>query len=248
MSESKASGPVPAPADVLSEYLAWVEDQRHRTGRTTGQDPVARRWGQILVPHGLRQPLRLAATRVMAPAMRRRASRLARHRPLLLNLGSAGLRREGWLSVDLAGDPVDLAWDLTRPLPFADGSVDGIFHEHFITVLTPAQGYALSRECHRLLRPGGALRVVAADPWVEGTRWEEDAERRTITRLLAMQEIIFYPGVRTVYDAETLRLVLGAAGFTTVAERQFGETSLDPVPDSERRRGGSIFVEAVRGG
>lgn len=238
--------PEPVPADRLAAYLRWVDEQRRRTGRTTSGDPAARRWGQVIVPPKLRQPLRLATTRALAPAMRLQARRMARHRPLLLNLGSAGLRRQGWLSVDLAGDAVDLAWDLTRPLPFADGSVDAIFHEHFITVLTPAQGFALTRQCHRILRPGGVLRVVVADPWVQGTRWEEDAERRAITPLLAMQEIIFYPGIRTVYDVDTLRLVLGAAGFATVEERRFGDTRLDPVPDSERRRGGSIFVEAVR--
>ena len=51
-------------------------------------------------------------------------------RPLRLHLGSGGHPLEGWVNVDVVGMGPDLHWDLTRRLPFPDGSAQAVFLEH----------------------------------------------------------------------------------------------------------------------
>ena len=74
-------------------------------------------------------------------------------------MGSGGERKAGWVNVDLLGDPVDVAWNLASPLPFAPESVDAVFHEHLLEHLPLQVGAALMQECYRVLKPGGILRV-----------------------------------------------------------------------------------------
>ncbi|MDQ3881396.1 MAG: hypothetical protein M3295_10045, partial [Chloroflexota bacterium] len=66
------------------------------------------------------------------------------------------------------------------------------------------------------------------------------------TRLLAMQGIFYVPGHQVMYDAETLELVFRAAGFHSPVERAFGDSAIQPCPDSPHRRLSSLYVEAVR--
>jgi SAM-dependent methyltransferase len=69
-----------------------------------------------------------------------------------------GLDPDRYLGVDRVPVPgVALVADLDRPLPFADGSVDEIVAVHFLEHVTSLE--ATLREFHRILRPGGALRV-----------------------------------------------------------------------------------------
>ncbi len=58
------------------------------------------------------------------------------------------------------------AWDLTRPLPFADGAFDAVLFLDVIEHLRPR--VAVLRELHRLLADGGQLLVSAPN---SQTRW-----------------------------------------------------------------------------
>jgi hypothetical protein len=49
-----------------------------------------------------------------------------------------------------------------------------------------------------------------------------------------------------MYDFETLALLLRAAGFDRPEQRAFGETALEPPPDSTHRRAETLYVEARR--
>jgi predicted SAM-dependent methyltransferase len=53
--------------------------------------------------------------------------------------------------------------DARQPLPFADSSFDFVFSEHLIEHIPFPAGCALLRECHRVLRPGGRIRIATPD-------------------------------------------------------------------------------------
>ncbi|GAA0335288.1 hypothetical protein GCM10009087_52070 [Sphingomonas oligophenolica] len=82
--------------------------------------------------------------------------------PRLLNLGGGGNLIDGALTVDI--DPrADSYVDLTKPLPFAANSIDLIFFEEVLEHVEKPIGLALLRECRRVLKPGGTIRIATPD-------------------------------------------------------------------------------------
>jgi len=63
------------------------------------------------------------------------------------------------------------------------------------------------------------------------------------TALLAVAEVALAHGHRSVWDAETLEHVLREAGFVEVRAREWGESELEPAPDSNMREPESVYAE-----
>lgn len=214
-----------------------------------------RRVARRLVPEvGLPVVHRLL-TRAIAPHQRRRARRLAESSPLRLDLGSGEAPVPGWVNVDLVGHRPDLAWDLGVPLPLADGSVEAIFTEHLLEHLPLTTALNLIRECYRLLTPGSMLRVGVPDAGAylraydgDGGDFIEEARPGRPTRLLAVREVFQEHGHRSAYDFQTLALLFETAGFCAVHQRTFGESRIQPCPDSEHRRQETLYVEGIKPG
>jgi predicted SAM-dependent methyltransferase len=237
----------PPPPAALEAYLAT------RAAGVPGRDDLARRLVRLAVPAAARPALRTAATRVVAPAQRRRAARLAAGHGLRLHLGSGLSPLPGWVNVDLLGNPVELAWDLRAALPLPDGAAAAVFHEHLLEHLPLEAGLSLLRECHRLLAPGGVLRVGVPDAGAYLRAYADGDDgffgrvrSARPTRLLAVREVFQDHGHRSAYDLETLALLVESAGFAEVGGRPFGSSRIDPCPDGPHRRLETLYVEGVR--
>lgn len=82
----------------------------------------------------------------------------------LLNVGCGTHFHPAWCNVDLVSSNAQIIeHDIRRGLPFHDGSFGAVYHSHVLEHLTPEQGESLIRECHRVLTPGGVLRIVVPD-------------------------------------------------------------------------------------
>ena len=81
-----------------------------------------------------------------------------------LNLG-CGLRfHPAWTNVDFTSTGKDtIAYDLTKGIPFADASFDVVYHSHLLEHFPKAAAKSFLRECRRVLRPEGVLRVAVPD-------------------------------------------------------------------------------------
>lgn len=253
------------PADQLLPYLRLL-DQWGNTLETdlptpmpaddTPQGGLLDRVFGVVSPEkrfAVRYAVQHRYTSLIRSRERRRAAALAERSPLLLHLGCGPHPKVGWINVDLAGHPVDVRWNLARPLPFEPGTVDGIFHEHFLEHLPITAGFAFLRANFELLRPGGILRVVVPDAGEylrsyarAGEGFIDDVRPGRPTPMLAIDELFYLYTHAAMYDAETLVLFLNAAGFGHVEVCSMGASRLDPCPDSQHRRSESLYVEAVK--
>ena len=195
-------------------------------------------------------------------------------RGLRLHIGSGPTRVPGWINIDL--HPAELALDLRWGLPFADGSVDLVYSAHCLEHQYLADGLHTLREIHRVLEPGGRVRLVVPDMEAYARAYvEDDADfftaRREVWRwvpegLTPLMTVLGNGGAgargadagerhKYGYDFVTLATMLRRAGFWQVERVSFmaGATTellLDShsavAGASHRGRHYSLFVEATK--
>ena len=91
--------------------------------------------------------------------------------PLRLNLGCGGKRLQGFIGVDRYPAPaVDVRADLTRPLPFADSTVDEIMLDNVIEHMP--QIPPLMQEMHRVARDGARI-VIRTPHFTSLSSWRD---------------------------------------------------------------------------
>lgn len=199
--------------------------------------------------HSFRQTAKLKGTRLVHPLSRRRIASLPPG-PQKLHLGSAGNYLEGWVNVDLIGMEADVTWDLRSGIPFPDGSAEAVVLEHVIEHFTLADDLDLLAECFRVLAPGGLVRLGVPDfgRYIESYAGDgsfiDEVRPGRPTRLLALGEVALSHGHRSVWDGETLARVLTESGFEGARVCAWGESELEPAPDSKRREAESVYAEA----
>lgn len=175
-----------------------------------------------------------------------------------MNFGCGANPLPGWVNLDIArGDNIDIVWDLRNGFPFASESCAALFGEHVIEHV-PREGAAkLLRECHRVLQPGGVLRLSTPDAerylrsyagdwkFLQHPAFPETFE----TPLDRINQMMREDGQHLwAYDAASMLLALRKAGFVAPRETQFRESAHPDMRqiDSESRAFESLYVECVK--
>ena len=178
---------------------------------------------------------------------------------------------EGWFNTDIDPEPGTFFLDATASFPVDDRSFDYVFVEHMIEHLTWEQGRFMLRECHRVLKPGGRIRIATPDlAWVISLREaaSEEAARynRWYVEAFVPEADRCHPafvinkafrgwGHRFLYDEETLGASLEAAGFVRPVRPAYSGSDdpelagIDRPPDESAqvmRALESLIVEARR--
>ena len=181
-------------------------------------------------------------------------------KPIYLNLGSGprGVDSPHWLNVDGFPDRnVQHVIDFSRPLPIGDGTVDGIFSEHVQEHFTLEDGVTLLSECHRILVPGGWVRLIMPDAEKILRTYLQDSDellrRRPVPSNRPMEAVNSYFRQRyehqCLYDFDLAKYAFEAAGFATVTRAEFGQGSCPPamILDDPKYCWESLYVEASKG-
>lgn len=132
--------------------------------------------------------------------------------------------------------------DLKKRLPFADNTFSAIYASHVLEHLYRSQAQLLLAECHRVLKPGGVVRLVvpdlhslvedylkcrrsgdkgAADALNDGLAFRSPAppSGNILTRSYAIWKD--FHSHKWMYDSESLTYYVEVAGFREVSRRDF---------------------------
>jgi SAM-dependent methyltransferase len=81
-----------------------------------------------------------------------------------LNLGCGSRAHPDWVNVDfVAAGPGVQSYDLRKGIPFPDQSFDVVYHSHVLEHFQRPAAVDFMRECHRVLKSGGIIRVAVPD-------------------------------------------------------------------------------------
>jgi predicted SAM-dependent methyltransferase len=181
---------------------------------------------------------------------------------VLVNVACGPHVLNGYVNVDLhAATPDVLAWDCRRSLPLADDSAAGIRAEQFVEHLETREELPdFLRDCYRVLRAGGVLRVIVPDAerflqaycaggMDEFRRLAWDSFPSDLPTRMDVINHIFHQWHehRWGYDFETLEHRLTAAGFSVVQKRAYRDSMLDALAtDREVHAPYSLYVDAAK--
>ena len=83
---------------------------------------------------------------------------------MLVNVGCGRVWHRDWINLDhQPSSPEVKAFDIRKPLPFENGTCDAVYASHVLEHLDRDEGRRLLRECRRVLKPGGVVRIVVPD-------------------------------------------------------------------------------------
>ena len=85
-------------------------------------------------------------------------------KPVMCNLGCGARYHPAWINIDFHGDDNTVfSWDLREGLPLPDTSCDVVYSSHAIEHFDRGGARSFIKECWRILKPGGIIRLVAPD-------------------------------------------------------------------------------------
>jgi predicted SAM-dependent methyltransferase len=81
-----------------------------------------------------------------------------------LNLGCGNHFHPDWINIDMLSSAPDvIAHDLRKGIPLLDCSCEVVYHSHVIEHFRQDDAVLFMKECLRVLKPGGIIRVAAPD-------------------------------------------------------------------------------------
>jgi predicted SAM-dependent methyltransferase len=152
-----------------------------------------------------------------------------------LHIGCGPQHFPGWINIDNAPYPgVDRVLDVREGLPFEDVSL--IYAEHFIEHLAYDDALQLLRECRRVLRDDGVLRLSTPNlDWVWASHYRRVlADEQKILACFAINRAFRGWGHQFLYNEHTLTATLLDAGFASVVRREYGQSEHDELRGIER--------------
>jgi predicted SAM-dependent methyltransferase len=147
--------------------------------------------------------------------------------------------------------------DLREKLKFKDNSFIGVYTEHCLEHLNPRESFNVLKECYRILKKGGILRIVVPDAekyvnyyiakkanadttsFGQFNNWKLGAE--------ALRGLTCYLGHYTLYDSELLSIYLKSIGFEKIKICKYRESyDENLVKDNPGREWNSLYIEAIK--
>lgn len=198
-----------------------------------------------------------------------------------INLGSGPRSALGWINYDwgllpflgkyrftsilvktkILSDSYNWLWpklelvDIRKTLPDEDESVDYIYCSHVLEHFEKDEAIKILKECRRVLKNKGILRIVLPDLkkiikyYENGDKFNREYfgfDKDLYNGFLGRIKRLFIRGHQWMYDAESAKNILKEAGFNKIIECSFrkGKTPNINVLDLEQHKKISFYLEA----
>jgi SAM-dependent methyltransferase len=154
--------------------------------------------------------------------------------------------------------------DASKGLPYKDESVDKIYSSHFLEHIPQDKALSVLKECYRVLKPEGVMRLVVPDlffcakQYVEKTKVLLEQQKLSDDRHIHDAFLNDMYGAYLnkkrygaehcyMYDTPTLVAILNSIGFQNIQLCQFQEGNIDEeLAFYDSRPQASIHLEALR--
>ncbi|MEH2266467.1 class I SAM-dependent methyltransferase [Nostoc sp.] len=175
---------------------------------------------------------------------------------LKLHIGCGEVYIQDWINIDVESSKADLKHDLRQPLPYENNTVDLIYNEHFIEHLTAEEGVHFLKEMHRILKPGGVIRIATPDldylvfkywfKWKKQDWIERYGYSHIETKAEMMNAMFHYWGHKWLYNFEELKRRLIQAEFRQIKRVSFRNSQNPNLQDLETRKDSKLIVESAK--
>jgi len=207
-----------------------------------------------------------------------------------LNIGCGSVKPQGWINIDYSLgarlsrvpfysfinrrlklfdlDPTGSPWNwdgvlirnLTKKFPWSDGSVDVVYASHIIEHFSKQDGLRLIKECHRVLKKNGIIRIIVPDLKVLIDRYNK-GNLRSDDFVESLDVLYHSRGSRIkdflvsfmqfphkcMYDTPTMIAVLESIGFEAKSREAFSSQIEDiKVIELAGRTENAVIVEGVK--
>lgn len=173
------------------------------------------------------------------------------HEVAKLQIGCGPYPLEGWLNTDVLtnlrkGSPIYM--DAGEPFPIPNASFDYVYSEHLFEHLTYPQATNMLKECYRILKPNGILRIATPNlqflvdlylhPEEElNKKYNEFNAERSGLPLSPVYTVNYFHttwGHKIIYDPMTLSRFLEEVGFKDICQCEVSKSGHEALCDVEQ--------------
>jgi len=137
--------------------------------------------------------------------------------------------------------------DLSYGIPFPNACADYVYSSHLLEHLHLESARRLLRDCLRVLKKGGVLRLCVPDLERAMSLYSQGRKREMLQTYFFVDESRNAFSVhKYMYDFGLLKEELEGAGFSDVTRRAFGEGEMPDVAMLDNHPDETLFVEAKK--
>jgi predicted SAM-dependent methyltransferase len=181
-----------------------------------------------------------------------------------LQIGCGTHPLDGWLNSDFYPKSKEhIHLDATKRFPLADETLDYVYCEHMIEHINYPSGHSMLKECFRVLKVGGKVRVATPDLAFLIDLYRPDKSPLQVDYVMAGSIYCNAPvpydtfvinnfvrdwGHQFIYDEKTLRYSLEQAGFEEITRfglSQSHDAALQNLEFESRRPPGMLNLETM---